>query len=113
MLSGDGRLRAFAQRVRRCEGGNGAAAELSAVGMLAVSAGNDPLCEAFGGRVLRGLRDVLRPVGGTVGVVSVAAGGLRDAPPGAAMPGTAAVSAADSEGLFLRMRDGMAETKMK
>lgn len=113
MLSGDGRLRAFAQRVRRCEGGNGAAVMLSAVGMLAVSAGNDPLCAAFGGRVLRGLRDVLRPVGGTVGVVSVAAGGLRDAPPGAAMPGTAAVSAADSEGLFLRMRDGMVAAKMK
>ena len=113
MLSGDGRLRAFAQRVRRCEGGNGAAVMLSAVGMLAVSAGDDPLCAAFGCGMFRGLRGVLRPVGGAVGVVSAAAGSLRDAPPGTAMPGAAAVSAADSEGLFLRMRDGMVEAKIE
>ena len=113
MLSGDGRLRVSAQRVCRCEGGNGAAVMLSAVGMLAVSAGNDPLCAAFGGRVLRGLRGVLRPVGGAVGVVSAAAGSLRDAPPGTAMPGAAAVSAADPDGLFLRMRDGMVEAKIE
>lgn len=113
MLSGDGRLRAFAQRVRRCEGGNGAAVMLSAVGMLAVSAGANPLCAAFGCGMFRGLRGVLRPVGGAVGVVSAAAGSLRDAPPGTAMPGAAAVSAADPDGLFLRMRDGMVEAKMK
>lgn len=37
--------------------------------------------------------------------------GMRRPEP--AMPGAAAVSAADSEGLFLRMRDGMVEAKIE
>lgn len=53
MLSGDGRLRAPVQRVRRSEGGCGAAAMLPALGMLAVSAVVYPLCTASGYGMLR------------------------------------------------------------
>mgnify|MGYP003104843955 CR=1 FL=1 len=46
-------------------------------------------------------------------MVSVAPGGVRHAPSGTALPGTAAVSAAHSGGRALRLSAGMAEAEVR